>query len=276
MHLFIWPQPCPPPPPPPAGLEPDRVLPTVGLNLAHFEALGTPLLCWDVGGAAGLRSIWSKYYGGGRAGAWGALMLRSARPRGMPCAAPSLLGCCKLFATPDLPAACCPAECHALVFCVDAADRERFEEAKAALDRTLGVRSTLRSDPGLVPAIERIHCKGAATLQRRPPQPCCRRSQPAALCLHNHHTPSPTLPLQEIATCMAPPSWCWPTSTTAKGRPARQRWRKRLGLGACRTHGQAACRCGGRGGGGRMLCVCLVARVCRPGAGKAIRTHACL
>ncbi len=37
-----------------------QVLPTVGLNLAHFEALGAPLLCWDVGGAAGLRGIWSK------------------------------------------------------------------------------------------------------------------------------------------------------------------------------------------------------------------------
>ncbi|KAL4431203.1 hypothetical protein ABPG75_006459 [Micractinium tetrahymenae] len=76
------------------GLEPSQVVPTVGLNLAHFEALGTPLLCWDVGGAAGLRSIWSKYYG----------------------------------------------ECHALVFCVDAADRGRLEEAKAALDRALGDR----------------------------------------------------------------------------------------------------------------------------------------
>lgn len=127
------------------GLEADKVLPTVGLNLAHFEvgtawwrrptaqgrrgggcrggfgrgacgdrpasepgglpspplpsrsfscpqALGTPLLCWDVGGASGLRGIWSKYYG----------------------------------------------ECHALVFVVDAADRQRLEEAKLALDRALG------------------------------------------------------------------------------------------------------------------------------------------
>lgn len=56
------------------------------------QALGTPLLCWDVGGAAGLRGIWSKYYG----------------------------------------------ECHALVFVVDAADRSRLEEAKAAMDRALG------------------------------------------------------------------------------------------------------------------------------------------
>ncbi|KAI3433347.1 hypothetical protein D9Q98_003165 [Chlorella vulgaris] len=73
------------------GLEADKVLPTVGLNLAHFQALGIPLLCWDVGGAAGLRGIWSKYYG----------------------------------------------ECHAVVFVVDGADRGRFEEAKAALDRAL-------------------------------------------------------------------------------------------------------------------------------------------
>lgn len=29
-------------------------------------------------------------------------------------------------------------ECHALVFCVDSADRGRLEEAKAALDRALG------------------------------------------------------------------------------------------------------------------------------------------
>lgn len=76
------------------GLEADQVVPTVGLNLAHFQALGAPLLCWDVGGAAGLRSIWSKYYG----------------------------------------------ECHALVFVVDAADRGRLAEAKAALERALADR----------------------------------------------------------------------------------------------------------------------------------------
>ena len=52
---------CGPRPIPAVGPAP-QVLPTVGLNLAHFEALGTPLLCWDVGGAAGLRGIWSKYY----------------------------------------------------------------------------------------------------------------------------------------------------------------------------------------------------------------------
>ena len=77
------------------GLESDKVVPTVGLNLAHFEALGSPLLCWDVGGAAGLRSIWSKYYG----------------------------------------------ECHGLVFVVDAADAERLDEAKLALERALGERA---------------------------------------------------------------------------------------------------------------------------------------
>ncbi|KAI7839059.1 hypothetical protein COHA_007201 [Chlorella ohadii] len=97
------------------GLEADKVLPTVGLNLAHFEALGAPLLCWDVGGAAGLRGIWSKYY----------------------------------------------AECHALVFCVDAADGGRLDEAKAALDRALGDRD-LYGAPLLV-LCNKHDCEGAAS-----------------------------------------------------------------------------------------------------------------
>lgn len=40
-----------------------QVLPTVGLNIARFEAYGSPLVFWDLGGQAGLRSIWDKYYG---------------------------------------------------------------------------------------------------------------------------------------------------------------------------------------------------------------------
>ena len=69
--------------------------------LPRAQALGCQLLCWDVGGAAGLRGIWSKYYG----------------------------------------------ECHALVFVVDAADRQRLDEAKAALDRALGGRGAGGSAP---------------------------------------------------------------------------------------------------------------------------------
>ncbi len=45
-----------------AGLEPDKVLPTVGLNIGRFTAAQSPVICWDLGGQAGLRSIWDKYY----------------------------------------------------------------------------------------------------------------------------------------------------------------------------------------------------------------------
>lgn len=45
------------------GVEADKVLPTVGLNIARFQAYGSPLVFWDLGGQAGLRSIWEKYYG---------------------------------------------------------------------------------------------------------------------------------------------------------------------------------------------------------------------
>ncbi len=44
------------------GLDPPQILPTVGLNIGRLEALGAPLVLWDLGGQAGLRSIWDKYY----------------------------------------------------------------------------------------------------------------------------------------------------------------------------------------------------------------------
>jgi ADP-ribosylation factor related protein 1 len=77
------------------GLDPEQVLPTVGLNIARFEAHNSPLVCWDLGGQAGLRSIWDKYYG----------------------------------------------EAHALLFVVDSADPQRFDEARQELERALGERS---------------------------------------------------------------------------------------------------------------------------------------
>lgn len=45
------------------ALEPEKLVPTVGLNIARLEAFGCPLVLWDLGGQAGLRSIWDKYYG---------------------------------------------------------------------------------------------------------------------------------------------------------------------------------------------------------------------
>ena len=45
-----------------AGLQPSQILPTVGLNIARFEAHNTPMVFWDLGGQTQLRSIWEKYY----------------------------------------------------------------------------------------------------------------------------------------------------------------------------------------------------------------------
>jgi ADP-ribosylation factor related protein 1 len=44
------------------GTDPNKVLPTVGLNIGRFQAVHSSLVFWDLGGQAGLRSIWDKYY----------------------------------------------------------------------------------------------------------------------------------------------------------------------------------------------------------------------
>lgn len=44
------------------SLPPEKILPTVGLNIGRIEAFKTKLIIWDLGGAAGLRSIWENYY----------------------------------------------------------------------------------------------------------------------------------------------------------------------------------------------------------------------
>eukprot|EP00899_Mesostigma_viride_P023342 jgi/Mesvir1/4192/Mv08900-RA.1 len=44
------------------GLPPDKIVPTVGLNIGRVEAHKAKLVFWDLGGQAGLRSIWDKYY----------------------------------------------------------------------------------------------------------------------------------------------------------------------------------------------------------------------
>jgi len=77
-----------------AGLEPARIVPTVGLNVGRMEAFGTNLVFWDLGGAPGLRAIWDKYY----------------------------------------------SETHAVVFVVDAMNRERLDEARAAFERVVAAR----------------------------------------------------------------------------------------------------------------------------------------
>uniref|UniRef100_A0A1D1XUY0 ADP-ribosylation factor-related protein 1 n=1 Tax=Anthurium amnicola TaxID=1678845 RepID=A0A1D1XUY0_9ARAE len=44
------------------GLPPDRIVPTVGLNIGRLEVSNTKLVFWDLGGQVGLRTIWEKYY----------------------------------------------------------------------------------------------------------------------------------------------------------------------------------------------------------------------
>ncbi|CAI8616840.1 unnamed protein product [Vicia faba] len=44
------------------GLPPDRIVPTVGLNIGWIEVANRKLVFWDLGGQLGLRSIWKKYY----------------------------------------------------------------------------------------------------------------------------------------------------------------------------------------------------------------------
>jgi ADP-ribosylation factor related protein 1 len=44
------------------GLEWDKILPTVGLNVGRIEAYNCMIIFWDLGGQVGLRSIWDKYY----------------------------------------------------------------------------------------------------------------------------------------------------------------------------------------------------------------------
>lgn len=44
------------------GLSPDRIVPTVGLNIGRVEVANAKLVFWDLGGQIGLRTIWEKYY----------------------------------------------------------------------------------------------------------------------------------------------------------------------------------------------------------------------
>lgn len=99
------------------GMDPSKIMPTVGLNVGKMEAFGTNLVFWDLGGQPGLRSIWDKYFN----------------------------------------------ETHAVMFVLDAANSERFEEAKSALDKVLGGRELVEA-PLLVLA-NKQDVEGAADLQ---------------------------------------------------------------------------------------------------------------
>ncbi|KAI8476574.1 MAG: small arf-related GTPase ARFRP1 [Monoraphidium minutum] len=121
------------------GLDPARIVPTVGLNVARFEAFGTNLVIWDLGGAPGLRAIWDKYF----------------------------------------------ADSHAVIFVVDAAAPERWDEAAAAFERVAASRE-LGGAPvlvlankqdaggaaGMAEVAERFGLTGAAAGAPRRGAPC--------------------------------------------------------------------------------------------------------
>ena len=44
------------------GLPPDRIPPTVGMNLAKIYLKGSKVIFWDLGGQKKLRSMWERYY----------------------------------------------------------------------------------------------------------------------------------------------------------------------------------------------------------------------
>lgn len=45
------------------GMDPDKILPTVGLNVGKIDfSSSIKLILWDLGGQIGLRNIWDKYY----------------------------------------------------------------------------------------------------------------------------------------------------------------------------------------------------------------------
>lgn len=49
------------------GLPPDKVVTTVGCNVARLHLSRCKLLLWDLGGKTALRPIWEKYYADSRA-----------------------------------------------------------------------------------------------------------------------------------------------------------------------------------------------------------------
>mmetsp|Transcript_40612 Transcript_40612/g.70967 ORF Transcript_40612/g.70967 Transcript_40612/m.70967 type:complete len:194 (-) Transcript_40612:254-835(-) len=44
------------------GISPDKIPPTIGLNIGKFEISNCKVTIWDLGGQVRMRSIWDKYY----------------------------------------------------------------------------------------------------------------------------------------------------------------------------------------------------------------------
>lgn len=44
------------------GIPPDKIPPTIGMNLAKINYKGTQVIIWDLGGQIKMRNIWERYY----------------------------------------------------------------------------------------------------------------------------------------------------------------------------------------------------------------------
>jgi ADP-ribosylation factor related protein 1 len=56
-----------------------KITPTVGLNIGRLEIRGANVIVWDLGGDAGLRGIWDKYYADAHAVRYSHLLLPISR-----------------------------------------------------------------------------------------------------------------------------------------------------------------------------------------------------
>ena len=44
------------------GLPPEKITPTIGMNLAKFKHRGSQVILWDLGGQLKMRAVWERYY----------------------------------------------------------------------------------------------------------------------------------------------------------------------------------------------------------------------
>ncbi len=44
------------------GIPPDKIPPTIGMNLARLFYQGMQVIMWDLGGQLKMRSLWERYY----------------------------------------------------------------------------------------------------------------------------------------------------------------------------------------------------------------------
>ncbi len=172
------------------GLDPGKILPTVGLNVGRLEAFSQSMVFWDLGGQSGLRAIWPKYYD----------------------------------------------ESHAVIFVVDSASRERFDESRRALEGVLE-SIELTGAPLLVMA-NKQDLPGAADAQEVSGSACgasqggralaCRRSRRVGKggmwsSQDNRHAPAVPL-ITARAACRRAPWWRRGPVAAAVWR----RWPRRL------------------------------------------------